>query len=121
MGRTLLHILLMHLRKSVCVCAYMVKLKKHINTYIDGIFAYTQKTIILQTSKNVPCMIKAKIIEGFPATAVKTEVPGLIHDLKIGENKRHTQQSLYDPLALSHQAAAVAVTSLITRASGTRS
>lgn len=52
---------------------------------------------------------KGKIIEGFPATAVTMEVSELIHARK---NKKHMQQNQCDPLALSRQAAVVAVTSL---------
>lgn len=55
---------------------------------------------------------KGKITEGFPATAVTTKVSELIHDLKKPKKSKHMQQNQYDPLAISRQAAVVAVTSL---------
>ena len=98
-----------------CVCIYMLKLNKHINIYthmiLYGIFTNTQKATTLQTSKNT-LYDKCKTIEGFPATAVTTEVSELIHDLTKKKKKNtQMQQNQYDPLALSHQAAVVAAAS----------
>lgn len=49
------------------MCVYMLKLKKHINTYeiLYDISTNTQKATTLQTSKNVPCIIKAKSQKAF--------------------------------------------------------
>lgn len=80
------------------------KAQTYIYIILYGMSTNTQKATILQTSKPVPCMIKGKITEGFPATAVTTEMSEIIHDLK---KKKHMQQNQYGPLALSYQAAVV--------------
>lgn len=47
------------IKKCLCICSNQ-KAYKHIYMILYGIFTNTEKAAILQTCKNVPCMIKAK-------------------------------------------------------------
>lgn len=106
-----------------CVYIHRQNIKAYNHKYIHIFLLHyvvypniiTQKAIILQTSKNVPCMIKAKLLKVFQPQLWQLKC----HNLK--KILSTCSRNQYEPLALSRWQAVVVMTSLIPHASGTHS